>query len=92
MFQPSIVGLECEGISEILEHVVKSIGDCETRNKILDFVLLAGGNTLVKGFDARVKRELQMVSPVDQKINVVNAFDARLDAWRGGAEFAASIV
>ncbi len=64
LFQPSIIGLECEGITEILEHMVKSIGDCEARNQMLDFVLLSGGNTLVKGFDARIKRELQMVSPV----------------------------
>jgi actin-related protein 5 len=59
---------------------------------MLDFVLLAGGNTLVKGFDARVRRELQMVSPVGQQINVVNALDAQLDAWRGGALFARNIV
>ena len=47
LFQPSIVGLECEGIPEIFDNLSHQIGDCEARNKMLDFVLLSGGNTLV---------------------------------------------
>ena len=45
---------------------------------------MTGGNTLVKGFDHRIKRELTILSPVNTKINVVNSVDAELDAWRGG--------
>ncbi len=48
-------------------------------------MLLAGGNTLVKNFDERIKRELTMNYPVGTKINVVRALDAELDAWRGAA-------
>ena len=79
------MGLECEGIPEIFENLKHQIGDCETQNRLLDFVLLAGGNTLVKIYDESIKRELTMIYPVGTKINVVRAIDSELDAWRGAA-------
>jgi len=51
-------------------------------------VLLTGGNTLVSGFDKRIESELRMLSPVGTPINVVRAYDAQLDAWKGGAKLA----
>lgn len=41
------------------------LGDHAHRSKMLEYVLLSGGNTLVKGFDDRVKRELTMVCPIN---------------------------
>lgn len=79
------MGLECEGIPEVFENLKQQLGDCEARNKMLDFVLLSGGNTKVQNFDERIKRELTMNYPVNTQINVVRSFDAELDAWHGGA-------
>lgn len=61
------------------------------RDKLLDFVLLCGGNTLVQGFDDRIKRELTMMCPSGVPIKVVRALDAELDAWRGGVMLAQDI-
>ena len=48
-------------------------------------MLLTGGNTKATGFDKRIESELRMLNRVGTPINVVRAYDAQLDAWRGGA-------
>ena len=55
------------------------------RQRLLSYVLLTGGNTVIKGFEERIKSELTMLNPVGMPINVVKSYDAHLDAWRGGA-------
>lgn len=52
---------------------------------MLQYVLLTGGNTKVRGFDKRIKAELTMLNQYDTKINIVKSYDEQLDAWRGGA-------
>jgi actin-related protein len=54
----------------------------------MQHVFLTGGNSLIPGFDTRVEKELRMMNSANMTINVVNALNARLDAWRGGAMFA----
>ena len=56
----------------------------------MKFVFLTGGNTIVPGFDKRIEAELRMINKVDTPINVVRAFDPKLDAWRGGAWLASN--
>lgn len=82
LFQPGIVGMECEGLNEVLDHVL-SYFDSSYRQKLMDFVLLSGGNTLLPNFDLRIKRELTMLNPVGTQINIVRAADAMLDSWKG---------
>jgi actin-related protein 5 len=55
--------MECEGLNEVLDHVL-SYFDSSYRQKLMDFVLLSGGNTLLPNFDLRIKRELTMLNPV----------------------------
>ena len=45
---------------------------------------------MVEGFDARVEQELRMIAPAGSKIEVVRAYDAMLDAWRGARKFVQS--
>lgn len=52
---------------------------------VLKDVFLTGGNTLLEGFDERVRRELIAASPAGVTLNVRRAKDASLDAWRGAA-------
>jgi actin-related protein len=55
------------------------------RSRLMSYVLLTGGNTLIKGFDKRIECELRMLNNFGTVINVVNALDAQLDSWRGAA-------
>lgn len=52
---------------------------------------MTGGNTQVAGFDNRITNELRMLSAVGTEINVVKAYDASIDAWRGGAKLATEL-
>ena len=71
------------------ENFSKSLRDTaispDYRQRLLSYVLLTGGNTVVRGFDERIKSELTMLNPVGMPINVVKSYDAHLDSWRGGA-------
>ena len=62
----------------------------DIRSRLMSYVLVTGGNTLVNGFDHRIKCELQMLNQTGTQINVVRALDAQIDAWRGGALLAQS--
>jgi actin-related protein 5 len=87
LFQPSIVGMENAGLSEILENILHPLSQ-RIREKLLKFVLITGGHTKVPGFDKRIESELRMINQVGTPINVVRSYDEQLDAWRGGAWFA----
>jgi len=91
LFQPSIVGLESAGITEIIETIFSQI-TTEQRNALASFVHLTGGNTKVPGFDLRMEAELRMLCEVGTPINVVRAYDHQLDAWRGGKQFAEELM
>ena len=92
--------MECEGVHEILENMLNHFGRPSRhfstnpelqsnadifRTNLLQYVLLTGGNSLIQGFDNRVKAELRMLNHPEMNINVVNSYDAMLDAWKGGA-------
>ena len=95
------MGLESEGLSELMENMLSYFGRAdarfrplnpeneilgrEYRRELLSYVLLTGGNTLVPNFDNRIKQEFRMLNPPEMPINVVKSHDAMLDAWRGGA-------
>lgn len=106
LYQPSIVGLENEGLRDILENMLSNFGRADARFRplnpendilsrnyradLLSYVFLTGGNTLVPNFDGRIKQELRMLNPPEMPINIVKSHDAMLDAWRGGALLARS--
>lgn len=84
LFQPSIVGMENAGLSEILENILSPVSQA-IREKILRCVFITGGHTKVPGFDKRIKQELTMINRAGTPINIVKCFDEQLDAWKGGA-------
>mmetsp|Transcript_20645 Transcript_20645/g.20376 ORF Transcript_20645/g.20376 Transcript_20645/m.20376 type:complete len:261 (-) Transcript_20645:117-899(-) len=87
LFQPSIIGHEFAGITEILENIFQTNSN-EINNTLTSFVLLTGGNTKIEGMDKRIKAEIQMMRPQGSPLNVVRAYDPSLDAWNGGLMFA----
>lgn len=74
LFQPSIIGLENAGLSEILDNILKFLSK-EQKIKMLSYVLLMGGNSQIQGFDKRILAELTMLNPSDTRINVVKSYD-----------------
>lgn len=83
MFGPKLMGLEMPGIHQVAyEAILKS--KPSDREKLWENIVLAGGNTTMKGFVDRFKAELTARAPKGVKVNVI-APDNRQDAaFQGG--------
>ena len=92
VFQPSIAGVDQAGLvdiaSSVLDSTVASRGGEEVREKLLRDVFVTGGNTLFKGFEERLRRELRALLPSECELLLRGAKDPVLDAWRGAAGWA----
>lgn len=102
LFQPSIVGLDCAGLTEALRNIMQQLNNSQ-KTKILKNVVILGGNSQVPGFDDRIRSELTMMANQGTQINIVNHFEYRnlesddkppavdnrlLQPWLGAAKLA----
>ncbi len=88
VFQPAIAGLDQAGLVDIAADMINhGLGSPEDRINILKDVFLTGGNTLFKGFEERLSKEMRAVLPVEASLHVRRASDPLLDAWRGAAQW-----
>ncbi len=85
IFQPGIAGVDQAGLAEIVEGIVMGRTSSAEQQALLSDVFLTGGNTLFKGFEDRLRRELRGVVDATLGINVRRAADPVLDAWKGAA-------
>ena len=91
VFQPGIAGVDQAGLVDIAAAVLENgVGahDAGDRAAVLRDVFLTGGNTLFRGFQERLQRELTSVLPVDAVMRVRRAEDPLLDPWKGAAAWA----
>jgi len=77
--------------------VVESIGraDIDIRRDLFQNVVVAGGNTLYKGFLERLQRQIPEISPQNVKVKVVSGggggsgsssgSERRFSSWVGGS-------
>ncbi|ERF74831.1 hypothetical protein EPUS_03215 [Endocarpon pusillum Z07020] len=85
IFQPGIAGVDQAGLAEIAEGIVMGRTNPAEQQALLRDVFVTGGNTLFKGFEDRLRRELRGVVDASLMINVRRASDPVLDAWKGAA-------
>lgn len=89
VFKPSIAGVDQAGLIEVAADIINHrFSSPEDRTRLLKDVFLTGGNTLFQGFEERFRNELRGVLPVDSALNVRQAADPVLDAWKGAAQWA----
>lgn len=58
MFNPSIIGFEDQGVHQMIMNSIKR-ADINLRDQLYKNIVLAGGNTMIQGFQDRLQRELQ---------------------------------
>lgn len=88
LFQPSIVGLECAGLTEAIETIFSQLSRDQLK-RMLGNVVILGGNSKVPGFDSRIEKELRMMTPSDLQINIQNNIQNReLQPWLGAKKLA----
>ena len=84
LFSPSLVGKESYGIADsIYQSVMKS--DIDIRRILLNNLLLSGGNTMLKGMDTRVEKDLAKLVPRHTPVTLLAPPDREGLDWFGGA-------
>jgi len=86
LFQPSLIGLEQAGLTEIIANVLQPYSP-EIQLKIFDNVLVTGGASLTRSFSDRLNGEVTSVRPFGVDFTVNKADDPMLDAWRGAQQW-----
>ena len=74
--------------TDLPQQVYKSAMKCdeEIRNNLYDNIILCGGNAKFRGIADRMKKEVQLLSPYTENINVtVPAIEEKFSVWKGGS-------
>jgi actin-related protein 5 len=102
LFQPSIVGIEQQGITEVIHSVLTRLGAAESalsstrlptalsidrRASLLQNVYLTGGNCSFPRMTQRLFTGLAADLPVGSSLRVIQSSSPSLNAWRGAALF-----
>ncbi|CAL0318849.1 unnamed protein product [Lupinus luteus] len=89
LFQPSMIGMEEQGIHEIIYN---SIMKCDVDNNHSDIkkdlygnIVLSGGSTMFPGFADRMSKEISALAPSNMKIEVVEPPNRNYNVWIGGS-------
>jgi actin-related protein len=73
LFQPSLVGLENAGLSEAIKNIIIQIPK-EKVSRMLENVVILGGNTVLPGFEERIKTEIKQLIYQGTSLNIVNTY------------------
>ncbi len=80
VFTPELFGLEKSGIHDMIYN---SVNKCEPsiQSELFKNIVLSGGNSLTRGLDARLIKELQILSPEHSKHMRIESGPNGLSRW-----------
>ncbi|XP_060591380.1 actin, cytoskeletal 3-like [Ruditapes philippinarum] len=84
MFQPSFLGLEQPGISELVYNSVM-MSDIDIRKDLYANCVLSGGSTMFPGMADRMKKDLDALVPSTMKVKVIAPPERKYSVWIGGS-------
>uniref|UniRef100_A0A1A9VRY3 Actin n=1 Tax=Glossina austeni TaxID=7395 RepID=A0A1A9VRY3_GLOAU len=86
LFDPMVLGHKTGGLHF---NINKSILKCDRdlQRNLYKKIVLAGGNTLFPGIEARLKTELSRLAP-DYTVQILAERDRQYSVWKGGAALA----
>jgi actin-related protein len=82
IFNPSIIEMETNNLPQT---VVDSINKCDisTRKELFNNIVLGGGNTLLKGFEARLKTGIEEIKK--RNCGIISLKERNYSSWIGGS-------
>jgi len=84
LFDPSVVGLESEGIHKLVfDSIMKC--DVDIRKDLYANIVLSGGSTMYPGIQERMEKEIKALAPPTMKIKVVAPPERKYSVWIGGS-------
>ncbi|CAF0837391.1 unnamed protein product [Adineta ricciae] len=84
LFNPELIGEECEGIHEVLSGSIQR-SDMDLRRTLYQNIVLSGGSTLFRGFGDRLLGELKRIAPKEVKIKISAPRERLYSTWIGGS-------
>jgi len=84
LFDPSMVGLEQEGIHKLIFNSIMKC-DVDIRKDLYANIVLSGGSTMYPGIHERVEKEVTALAPPSMKIKVVAPPERKYSVWIGGS-------
>ena len=82
LFNPELIGDECEGIHEVLSGSIQR-SDLDLRRTLYQNIVLSGGSTLFRGFGDRLLGELKRIAPKEVKIKISAPRERLYSTWIG---------
>jgi len=84
LFQPSLLGMEGQGIHETtFKSIMK--GDVDIRRELYGNIVMSGGTTMYAGIADRMHKELINLAPSSMKIKIVAPPERKYSVWIGGS-------
>ncbi|KAJ5071847.1 actin-7-related [Anaeramoeba ignava] len=87
LFQPSLIGIEEDGIHKIAYDAITKTEN-ELRKEVIENIVLTGGTSMFPGFNERLEKEMNQLMEKEEKINVIASPQRKYSVWIGGAIFA----
>lgn len=84
LFQPSMAGMEADGMSNLAFTSVNRC-DIDVRREMYGSIVLSGGTTMLNGLAARLKKDLTNSAPANSKIVVIAPPERKYSVWIGGS-------
>ncbi|VDO12262.1 unnamed protein product [Rodentolepis nana] len=87
LFKPGLIQRppSCLAVHEAVYHSIQRL-DRDTRRDMYSNIVLAGGSTMFRNFEARLNSELKIIEQSSSKISISTAPEGgRLSSWLGGS-------
>jgi len=84
LFQPSLLGMEPDGIHEIIHNSVMK-ADVDLRKDLYANTVLTGGTTMCPGMVARMQKEITNLAPSAVEVKIIAPPERKYSVWIGGS-------
>lgn len=84
LFQPSLIGLEAEGIHDLTFTSIMKC-DMDLRKELYNAIVLSGGTTMFPKIAERMKKEMEDQAPASIDIKIVAPPERKYSVWIGGS-------
>jgi len=84
LFNPSLVGLESEGIHILTYNSIMKC-DVDIRRDLYSNIVMSGGTTMFPGIADRMKKEVTNKAPSTMSIKIVAPPERKYSVWIGGS-------
>ena len=84
LFQPSLIGKECDGIHESAFSTIMQC-DIDIRSDLFGNIIMSGGSTMFPGINERLTSEMRRLAPQAVTVRVITPPERKYSVWIGGS-------